>query len=63
MTERLFSVDDACLQMAIHRTKFYQHLKAGRITAKKIGSRTVVPASVIAAFIESLPDYKPPGAA
>jgi hypothetical protein len=26
MTERLFGVDDACLQLAIHKTKFYQLL-------------------------------------
>jgi excisionase family DNA binding protein len=58
MTERLFSVDDACLQMAIHRTKFYALLKEGRISAKKIGNKTVVPASVIEAFIASLPEHQ-----
>jgi excisionase family DNA binding protein len=53
--EHLHTVDDACHRLGIRRSKFYQLAKAGKLEIRKIGSRSVVPASSIARFIETLP--------
>jgi excisionase family DNA binding protein len=53
--QQLYTVDDACRRLGIRRSKFYQLAKAGKLEIRKIGSRSVVPASSIARFIESLP--------
>ncbi len=39
----MFSVNDFCHWACIGRTKVYAEMKSGRLSAKKIGSRTVIP--------------------
>jgi excisionase family DNA binding protein len=53
--QQLYTVDDACHRLGIRRSKFYQLAKAGKLEIRKIGTRSVVPSSSIARFIESLP--------
>jgi len=53
------TVDEFCATCSIGRTSFYAALGAGRIRVLKFGSRTLVPASEVSAFLASLE----PGAA
>jgi hypothetical protein len=39
------------------RTKVYELIRAGRLKAKRLDGRTLIPARDAAAFIESLPDF------
>jgi excisionase family DNA binding protein len=50
--EQLYPVDDACRRLGIRRSKFYQLVKAGKLEIRKIGSRSVVPASSVARFVD-----------
>lgn len=43
-----------CDALSIGRTMFYQQLKAGRIRVLKVGTRTLVPASEVDAFLRKL---------
>jgi excisionase family DNA binding protein len=49
------TVTEACDRLRISRTQFYELLKAGQITARKIGRRTVVLEADVQAFLASLP--------
>ena len=53
-----FTVDEFCKSVGIGVTKFYSEVKAGRIQAKKSGTRTIVPTTEAAAYINRLPDMK-----
>jgi excisionase family DNA binding protein len=53
--EQLFGVDQACLQLGIRRSKLYQLIKEGKLSVRKIGARTLMPGSSIAAYIDTLP--------
>ena len=39
----------------ISRPTFYNHVKAGRLVARKLGRRTIVMASDLEQYLESLP--------
>jgi hypothetical protein len=39
------------------RTKVYELIRAGRLKAKRLDGRTLIPARDAAAFIENLPDF------
>jgi excisionase family DNA binding protein len=54
-TERFCGVDDACERLCIGRSKFYQLVREGKIEVRKLGSRSLVSESSLAAFAESLP--------
>ncbi len=53
-----YSVDDFAELVGVGRTKIYQEIRDGRLRAKKLGSRTLIPGKVAADFIDSLPDMK-----
>ena len=44
-----------CVTYNIGRTKFYQELNAGRIAARKLGSRTLIERSEADRWLRSLP--------
>lgn len=49
----LYSVNDACAKLGgMGRTWLYQQIKAGRLRAVKLGTRTMVPAREIERFID-----------
>jgi excisionase family DNA binding protein len=52
--EILYPVDDACRRLGIRRSKFYQLVKEKKLEIRKIGTRSVVPASSIARFVDSV---------
>ena len=47
-----YSVADACRVSSIGRTRLYQLIGEGRLEAKKIGKRTLIPAASLRALIE-----------
>jgi len=48
-------VSEACSALAISRSKLYLELAAGRLRAVKCGRRTLIPATEIKAWLDSLP--------
>ncbi len=53
-----YSINDFAEKSGIGRTTAYAEISVGRLRAKKLGSRTLIPADVARAFIASLPDVK-----
>lgn len=49
------TVDEFCGWASIGRSKFYQEVKDGRITLRKIGRKTVVTMADAQAWLDSLP--------
>ena len=47
-----YSVADACRVSSIGRTRLYQLIGEGRLHARKIGKRTLIPAASLRALIE-----------
>lgn len=47
-----YTVPDACAQIGVGRSTFYELIASGEIRTFKIGTRTLVPASELVAFIE-----------
>lgn len=52
---KALSVNDAMIAIRIGRTKLYHEMKAGRITARKIGRKTVFLAEEIDRYLAALP--------
>lgn len=46
-----YSVRDACRVSSIGRTRLYALIKAGKLDARKIGKRTLIPAASLHALI------------
>lgn len=55
LNKPLYSVSEAAQLIGIGKTRFYQELAEGKIAAKKLGRRTLVPAEAIQNYIASLP--------
>ena len=51
----LFTVNEFCKWASIGRTKLYAEMNAGRIVAKKFGSRTLIPRAEAQKWVEQLP--------
>ena len=47
-----YSIADACRVSSIGRTRLYQLISEGRLEARKLGRRTLIPASSLRALIE-----------
>ncbi|MBL0115341.1 MAG: helix-turn-helix domain-containing protein [Sphingomonadales bacterium] len=46
-----YSIKDACRATSLGRTTIYAHIAAGRLKAKRIGGRTIIPADSLRALI------------
>ncbi|MBP9156502.1 MAG: helix-turn-helix domain-containing protein [Sphingobium sp.] len=46
-----YSIREACQATSLGKTTVYAHIAAGRLQAKRIGSRTVIPAESLHALI------------
>lgn len=57
------SINEASRMLGIGRTKLHELIAAGKLPARKLGSRTVVLASGIESFLASLPAAGKPGTA
>uniref|UniRef100_A0A6H1ZRT5 Putative DNA binding, helix-turn-helix domain containing protein n=1 Tax=viral metagenome TaxID=1070528 RepID=A0A6H1ZRT5_9ZZZZ len=47
-----YSIKEACDASSLGRTTIYSHIAAGRLLARRIGGRTVIPADSLRALIE-----------
>ncbi|WP_285710471.1 helix-turn-helix domain-containing protein [Erythrobacter oryzae] len=47
-----YSVADACRVSSIGRTRLYQLIGEGRLQARKVGKRTLIPAASLRALID-----------
>ncbi|TCK30147.1 excisionase family DNA binding protein [Ancylobacter aquaticus] len=55
-TETLaYDVNDAMRVLSIGRNKLYDEITAGRLDARKVGRRTVIPRAAIEAWLSNLP--------
>lgn len=50
-----FTIPEAVASSGIGRTKLYELIKEGRLEARKLGARTLIPAMSLRALIEGLP--------
>ena len=58
--ERLaYSITDAASASGIGRTKLYEFIRDGRLEARKMGRRTLIPAASLHALLASLPTARP----
>lgn len=55
---RAFSVEEFSRRYRIGRTKVYEELKLGRLRARKIGRRTIIPADDAESWLHGLPHMK-----
>ncbi len=46
-----YSIKEACKASSLGRTTLYAHIAAGRLLARRIGGRTIIPAESLRAFI------------
>lgn len=46
-----YSIREACKASSLGRTTIYSHIAAGRLLARRIGGRTIIPAESLHAFI------------
>jgi excisionase family DNA binding protein len=46
-----YSIREACQVTSLGRTTVYAHIAAGRLVARRIGGRTVIPAESLHALI------------
>ncbi len=51
-----YSVKEACRVSSIGRTALYQHISAGRLEARKLGRRTLIPADSLRRLLEGRHD-------
>lgn len=47
-----YSVNEACRVSSLGRTRLYELIAEGRLRARKIGNRTLIPASSLRALID-----------
>lgn len=58
-----FTIDAFAAHVGVSRAQVYNLLNDGRLTARKLGHRTVIVAEEAQRFIDSLPPYEPAHAA
>jgi len=52
-----YTIEQAIKLTGIGRTKFYEELKSGKIPARKLGRRTLIPHDGLYAYIDKLDVY------
>lgn len=51
-----YSIREACQASSLGKTTLYSHIAAGRLKAKRVGGRTIIPAESLKALIEGAAD-------
>lgn len=54
LAKAAYSIAELCQTLGIGKTTAYSQIQAGRIKTLKVGRRTIVPATEVAAFLERL---------
>lgn len=57
--KRALSVEEAAEAAGVGRTSLFEEIRKGRITARKIGRRTVITVEDFDAWLKALPKRKP----
>jgi excisionase family DNA binding protein len=58
LTPISMTVPNAVKATGLSRSRLYEELKKGTLTAKKAGRRTLISFADLKAFLDSLPDYQ-----
>jgi excisionase family DNA binding protein len=53
--KRAMSVEEAAKAAGVGRTILFEHIRAGHITARKVGRRTIITMDDLDAWLKSLP--------
>ena len=53
-----YSIDETVKILPIGKTKLYEEIKKGRMKASKFGTRTLIPAEAIKAWLNALPSME-----
>jgi excisionase family DNA binding protein len=53
--KRALSVDEAAKAAGVGRTTLFEEIRRGRITARKVGRRTIITTDDLDAWLKSLP--------
>lgn len=56
---RALSIPEVCERSGAGRTRIYEEIRAGRLIANKIGSRTIIWSDNLAAWMSGLPRVHP----
>lgn len=56
--EGAFTIDEFCRRYSVGRTKAYEYIGLGKLTAKKSGSRTLIPIASARQWFKSLPQLE-----
>ena len=59
LAPRAFSISDAAQRMGISRATLFREINRGRLTALKVGSKTIVTDAAIEAWLAALPVRNP----
>jgi hypothetical protein len=51
-----YQIDDLAVAIGIGRSKLYAEIRAGKLKAKKVGSRTIVTSPAARDYLDALPD-------
>ncbi|GBR01099.1 excisionase family DNA-binding protein [Acetobacter oeni] len=62
-TAKYLTVKSVCDEYGIGRTYCYKLLSDGRISAVKLGGKTLIKSASVDNYFSTLPDYKPSAAA
>ena len=54
-----YSVEETLRLLGICRPQLYREINAGRIVARKMGRRTLIPATEVQRYLDELPAYQP----
>jgi hypothetical protein len=54
-----YSVEETLRLLGICRPKLYQEINAGRIVARKLGTRTIILADELRRYLNELPKFTP----
>ena len=52
------TIPDACGMIGLGRTKLYAEIAAGRLEARKVGKRTLIPVASLRSWLSSLPSVE-----
>lgn len=53
-----YSIDGFAKATGVGRSKIYEEIRAGRLHAKKLGSRTIITAQAASDYLSQLPDFQ-----
>ncbi len=60
LSRHAFSIDEVAVSIGVGRDKVYDEIRAGRLTAKRAGRRTIITADALRDYLEQLPNLQLP---